>query len=141
MAGILAVRKKSGENIEEVVSRQSVSNQGRAGNPGRQDEPRAARAGNTAFKVFPESRVMKHETRIKDFMAVLVAGGAKGPPSQKPPPGPLCLPTSHCLSALVCAARSGNRSGFVEDGRQIAGNVLTATGNDFKRCSRLPILD
>lgn len=59
----MAARKKSGENIEEVVSRQCVSNQGRAGNPGRQDEARAARVGNTAFKIFPESRVMKHESR------------------------------------------------------------------------------
>ena len=46
-----------------MVSRQCVSNQGRAGNPGRQDEPRFARVGNTAFKVFPESRVMKHESK------------------------------------------------------------------------------
>ena len=69
---------------------------------------RAARVSNTPFKVFPESRVMKHETRIKDFTAVLVAGGAKGPPNQKPQPGSLCLPTSHCLSALVYAAWRGN---------------------------------
>lgn len=52
-----------GEKIKKLVSLQCVFNQGRAGNPGRQDEPRVARVGNTALKVFPESRVMKYESR------------------------------------------------------------------------------
>ncbi len=60
---------KSEENIEEVISRPCASDEGcislhvgrRSAGEGRQDEARAARAGNTAFVVL---RITSHETRI-----------------------------------------------------------------------------
>ena len=92
----------------------------------RRDEPRAARAGNSAGKVLHEtrftafavhrpsdiiflertrprpwfSRDTKHETRITAFMALRVAMGTKGSHLEKPPPGH-CFPASGRLAILL----------------------------------------
>ena len=61
-------KKKAEKKIEEVISRPCVCDEGcisprvgrRSAREGRQDEARAARAGNTTGKVFHESRVTSH---------------------------------------------------------------------------------
>ena len=45
---------------EEVTSRPFISDKSCAGNPDRRDEARAARAGNTDFNVFHETRDTNH---------------------------------------------------------------------------------
>ena len=86
--------------MSHPVARQSAQE-------GLQDKAQAARAGNTACKIFMNhetrdpshetrllrfARITRHETRIKAFLAVRFAVGAQASHHQKAPPGPPHLP-------------------------------------------------
>ena len=82
--------------MSHPVARQSAQE-------GLQDKAQAARAGNTACKIFMNhetrdpshetrllcfARITRHETRITAFLAVRFAVGAQASHHQKAPPGP-----------------------------------------------------
>ena len=67
----------------------------------------ATLAGRPSRRKPQPRRAAPHETRITAFMAVRFAVSAKGSHHQKPPPGPLHPPTSHCFTAHFRAALRG----------------------------------
>ena len=80
----------------------------RSASEDRQDEARAARAGNNACKVFHETRLLcfSRVTRHGSH-GVRFDGGAQGARNQNPPPGPPRKPPGRRFSARCGAAWGG----------------------------------
>ena len=103
----------------------------RSASEDRQDEARAARAGNNACKVFHETRLLcfSRVTRHGSH-GVRFDGGAQGARNQNPPR----TAAQAARSPLFCALWGG----MGRHGRNIAPEPVSPLPSAVRRCSRRP---